>query len=465
MAVTKTVAQRPPVRKSDTENQPPKSTDRLTINPRHGVVTLCGFGINVRVNRGHLILEDGVGDERRAGRLARIGHGLERLVVIGNDGLVSLAALRWLADQSAAFVMLEWDGSVLLTTGPVRPSDAKLRRAQARANDTGAAIQISRALIHEKLAWQEDVARNKLKNSTAADAIAKCRTDVPAAPTIDAVRFLEAKGTIAYWSAWGNLPVTFPRAELARVPEHWRTFGTRSSPLTSSPQRAVNPANAMLNYLYTVLAAEARLAIAAIGLDPGLGFIHSDAGARDSLAYDLTEPVRAKIDGFVFDFLNREALKREWFFEQRDGNCRLMADFAARLGETASMWRQGVDPFAEWVVHALMNIGTDSPRTEPTPTRLTNRRVREAQGGPPLSPSKCPPRAEGSCRICGITVPPGNRFCRCCQITFAVEQVTMASAARDGCHVSTIAQAQRSATKRQNDRAMKAWIRRAFPTG
>jgi hypothetical protein len=47
--------------------------------------------------------------------------------------MVSLAALRWLADQDAAFVMLDRDGSVLATTGPVRSSDAKLRRAQALA--------------------------------------------------------------------------------------------------------------------------------------------------------------------------------------------------------------------------------------------------------------------------------------------------------------------------------------------
>jgi CRISPR-associated endonuclease Cas1 len=301
MAATQTVAQRRPLRKSKLESntQIEARTTSERIVPKHGVVTLFGYGINIRVNHGHLILEDGIADERREGRFPRVGHGLERLVVIGNDGVVSLPALRWLADQKAAFVMLERDGSVLLTTGPVRPSDAKLRRAQARANDTGAALQISRALIHEKLFRQEDVARNKLDNSTVADAIAGYRNDVPVAPTIEAVRFLEAKGAMAYWSAWENLPITFPRTELGRVPEHWRRFGTRSSPLTSSPQRAVGPGNSITNYCYTILAAEARLAIAAIGLDPGLGFLHVDAGARDSLAYDVMEPVRPQVDACV----------------------------------------------------------------------------------------------------------------------------------------------------------------------
>src|SRR5215469_13794683 len=111
----------------------------LTV-PRHGVVTLVGYGIKVRVDRGHLFLEDGIGTDCRQTRLPRVGHGLRRLVVIGSDGIVSLAALRWLADQDAAFVMLDRDGSVFITTGPVRSSDAKLRRAQALAQSSGAAL-------------------------------------------------------------------------------------------------------------------------------------------------------------------------------------------------------------------------------------------------------------------------------------------------------------------------------------
>ena len=35
------------------------------IAPRHGVVTLSGYGVRVQVERGHLILEDGIGPDRR----------------------------------------------------------------------------------------------------------------------------------------------------------------------------------------------------------------------------------------------------------------------------------------------------------------------------------------------------------------------------------------------------------------
>jgi hypothetical protein len=82
----------------------------LCSTPLGRGVTLFGYGTRVRVERGHLILEDGIGTDRRYARFARVGHGLERLVVIGSDGMVSFAALRWRADQEAAFVMLERDG-------------------------------------------------------------------------------------------------------------------------------------------------------------------------------------------------------------------------------------------------------------------------------------------------------------------------------------------------------------------
>jgi hypothetical protein len=58
--------------------------------PRHGVATLFGYGIQVRVDRGHLLVEDGIGADRRQSRFPRVGHGLKRLVVIGSDGTVNV---------------------------------------------------------------------------------------------------------------------------------------------------------------------------------------------------------------------------------------------------------------------------------------------------------------------------------------------------------------------------------------
>ena len=256
MAANKTVLQLPQPLNSNIE----------TLTPRHGVVTLYGYGIQVRVDRGHLFLEDGIGADRRQCRLPRVGHGLKRLVVIGSDGMVSLAALRWLADQDASFVMLERDGSVLATTGPVRPSEAKLRRSQALAHSSGAALRIARELISRKVAAQEQVARVKLLDISTADTIARFRAELPSAGSISAIRLIESQAARAYWSAWSTLPMTYPKNDLSRIPDHWRSFGARVSPLTGSPRLAANPPNAILNYLYSVLESESRLAAAAWGL-------------------------------------------------------------------------------------------------------------------------------------------------------------------------------------------------------
>src|ERR1700724_4825013 len=136
---------------SATEIMPKPEPEMASITPQRGVVTLVGYGIQARVDRGHLLVEDGIGAVRRRARFPKVGHDLRRLVVIGSDGIVSLAALRWLSDQDAAFVMLDRDGSVLATTGPVRSADAKLRRAQALAHHSGASLRVSRELILRKL--------------------------------------------------------------------------------------------------------------------------------------------------------------------------------------------------------------------------------------------------------------------------------------------------------------------------
>ena len=133
---------------------PTTSEAVISTTPRHGVLTIFGYGIQVRVDRGHLTLKDGIADERRTIRLSRVNHGLKRLVMIGSDGFVTLEALRWLADQSAAFVMFDRRGKVLMVTGPVASSDAKLRRAQALALSNGTALKISKELISQKLAGQ-----------------------------------------------------------------------------------------------------------------------------------------------------------------------------------------------------------------------------------------------------------------------------------------------------------------------
>ena len=414
-----------------------------------------------------MTIEDGIAGARRKARLARVGHGLRRLVLIGSDGFISLSALRWLADQDAAFVMLERDGSVLATTGPVYPSDARLRRAQSMAIHTGLALRIARELIHRKLIGQERVARTKLCNEGAADVISQMIVALSHATTIEIVREVEARAANAYWLAWRELPILFPSQELSRVPSHWRRFGTRRSPLTESPRLAVNPPNAMLNYLYAVLESESRLALAALGLDPGIGVLHFDSRSRDSFACDLMEAARPDVDAYVLDWITKHPLSRSWFFEQRDGNCRLMSGFAAQLSVTASMWRAAISPVAEWISRALV-VNTTKTVPNCSSRRQDSRRAIAAfpKAGMVLGPEPSVVRLTRVCPVCGNSLKDSrSQTCRTC--TVAVNRKNMIEAAKLG-RVNThsaIAEARRGDTKPSSAELCAIGIPIPSPTG
>jgi CRISPR-associated endonuclease Cas1 len=386
-----------------------------------------------------------------------VRHRLKRVVVIGADGMVSLAALRWLADQDAAFAMLDRNGRVLAVTGPVRPSDARLRRAQALANHSGIGLRIAHELVSQKLAAQERVATERLRAPAAVEAIRQARSALSLAGTIDTLRMLESRAAYAYWSAWRDIPVIFPKNDARRVPDHWLTFGTRISPLTGSSRLAINPANAILNYLYAILEAETRLAIAALGLDPGFGVMHADSKIRDSLAFDVMEPARPQVDTYLLDWISRSPLRREWFFEDRNGNCRLMGNFAASLAETAPTWAKAVAPVAESVTRTLSQVVPRRSRQLLPATPLTESNRRRAKGSPPELLTAKPPRAPRFCRTCGASLKEGDANCAACNRAVARERITkLARVGRQISH-SPEAEARRAETQRRQAAALKAW--------
>jgi len=428
--------------------------------PRHGSVTLSGYGIKVLVDRGHLLIEDGIASDRKRARLPRVGHKLKRLVVIGSDGMVSLAALRWLADQQASFVMLERDGKVLLNTGPAHSSDGRLHRAQGLALTNGVGLKISRELISAKLEGQAMVMREAMQRPDVANAISQFRLDLAAADTVERIRLLESQAARVYWNAWSDIAILYPREDIARIPEHWKTFGQRVSVLTGSPRLATNPPNAILNYCYAVLESECRLALSALGLDPSLGVLHSDTPARDSLACDLMEVVRPKIDAWLLNWINRDVLTRSWFFETRQGNCRLMAPFATKLSETASTWRKFVAPWAEYIARELWGARLNRLPSEPLPpTRLTQQRKREVKGSMFSTPTRPAPTPERVCQGCGGPVTSPHDFCQKCVIPRSkASMVERAKIGRVFAH-SPKAQRSRIETMRRHGKARRAWTR------
>jgi CRISPR-associated endonuclease Cas1 len=441
MAATHTLPHSPVIRKS-------------------GVLVLQGYGVRVQVNAGHLTLHDGIADDRRTIRLPRVNHGLKRLVIIGSDGFVTLEALRWLADQGAAFVMLDRRGKVLAVTGPVASSDAKLRRAQALALSNGTAIKISKDLICQKLAGQELLVRDMLHDSLTADVIARFRDDLGSSNNLDAIRLVEARAARHYWGCWSNLPILWPRKEEPRVPEHWKRFGSRISPLTQSPRLASNPPNALLNFLYSLLECESRLSAAAMGLDPGLGVLHMDTANRDSLACDIMEPTRTKCDAFVLDWLQREPLHRSDFWEDRNGNCRLASSLAIKFCGTMDTWRRFVAPVAEHVAQELWSSVRKSPASSKLApgliaTRLTQRNKREVKNS--RVPAIKPPKLEHVCRGCGKPIKPERKHCANCAIDEASER--FADFARIGrvAARSPEARAKHVASRRRHAEASSAW--------
>jgi CRISPR-associated endonuclease Cas1 len=427
---------------------------------KSGVLVLNGYGIRVQVNAGHLLLHDGIADERRTIRLPRVNHGLKRLVMIGSDGFVTLEALRWLADQGAAFVMLDRRGKVLAVTGPVAPSDAKLRRAQALALGNGTALKISRELISQKLAGQELLVRDMLHDSVTADAIARFRAELPNAESIDVVRLIESQAARCYWQSWSDVPIRWPRKDERRVPEHWKRFGSRISPLTHSPRLASNPHNALLNLLYALLESESRISAAAMGLDPGIGVLHVDTANRDSLACDLMEVCRPKVDAFVLNWLQSEPLCKSHFWEDRNGNCRLVSMLAIKLAQTSQTWSKIVAPVAEYVAQKLSSSISKpaSPSKLARPliaTRLTQRNKREVKGS--NVPEVKRPTPEHICGGCGNQIQDRSVHCANCAVASATERLVNAARIGRVAARSPEARAKHVASRRRHAQACTEW--------
>jgi CRISPR-associated endonuclease Cas1 len=426
---------------------------------KSGVLVLNGYGIRVQVNAGHLLLHDGVADERRTIRLPRVNHGLKRLVIIGNDGFITLEAIRWISDVGAAFVMLDRRGKVLAVTGPVSPSDAKLRRAQGLALGNGIALKISKELISQKLAGQELLVRDMLRSSPAGDAIARFRDELTSADGLDQVRLIESQAARCYWQSWSLVPICWPRKDEVRVPEHWKRFGSRISTLTHSPRLASTPPNALLNFLYSLLESESRLSAAAMGLDPGLGFLHMDTANRDSLACDIMEPIRPRCDAFVLNWLQTESLRRSDFWEDRNGNCRIGSPLAIKLCETSGTWRRLVAPVAEQVAQEVWSsvskpTSTSKLAEQLIATRLTQSRRRAVKGSDVPAVKALKP--EKICPGCGATRREGKHCPSCGREVSREELIESAKVGRLVAQ-SPKSQEKRSETQRRHRAAQRAW--------
>lgn len=320
---------------SNEELQTSKTRTRETFaRPLFGGVALVdGFGVRVYVERGQLVLEDGVGEHRRRRTLPRAGHGLKRVVCLNPRGYISFEALRWCSAVGIGVIVLGPDRHRLASV-PRRTDDARLRRQQALAASHPVGMGVARYLVGVALRGRDSPFLGELG----------------AARDLGAIREIEAVAADDYWGVWSAAP-RFGAGE--SVPRHWIRFNGRTSMVSRANRRADRPVNAILNYLYSLLEAEAVIACHAVGLDPGLGIIHLDRKGRQSMALDLMEPVRPEVETFVAELLAERVWRARDFLELPDGTCRVRAPLTHELAETMPMWAAAVAPYAEKVAHML----------------------------------------------------------------------------------------------------------------
>jgi CRISP-associated protein Cas1 len=196
------------------------------------------------------------------------------------------------------------------------------------------------------------------------------------------------------------------------LPEDYRFDGR-------SRQPARDAFNAMLNYSYGVLYALVEKACILAGLDPFVGFLHTDDYAKASLVFDLIEPFRILGDrATVLLFTGRRVLA-DWFEPvpggvalSKDGRAAFLSSFNERLdkgvrypvqgrpGKTRNIKQRDVIRFE---AHALANalLGKcDMPRIVETRTLWDEANVVPAAETEP-EPEETPPDEAGADRSAG----------------------------------------------------------------
>jgi len=125
------------------------------------------------------------------------------------------------------------------------------------------------------------------------------------ANTIDELRGIEGVAQVTYFSCIDEM--------ILNQKGNFK-FDTRSR------RPPLNPLNAMLSYIYSILSNEVASALESVGLDAYAGFMHTDRPGRVSLALDLMEEFRAPIaDRFVLSLINLNQVNPDDFIYKDNG--------------------------------------------------------------------------------------------------------------------------------------------------
>lgn len=403
------------------------TSDRQSLTPsRDGVLFISGFASSLRVERGHLLVRTGEGRSIVETRLSRVSRPrVRRVVIYGKGGFTTWGALEWLEGIGASFAFLSRDARLIVTSGEAGPNQPALRRAQVMAAENGIGLGIVRELLTSKLEGQLALLRRSLpKQDAAAQVIDSACRDLAEVDSVAGALALEAKAASAYWGAWRDVPMRFARADEPRAPRHWLCFGERHSPLSTSPRKATTPAGAVLNYLYALAEFECKLALLAVGLDPGLGWAHRDAPYRNSAALDLLEALRPGVDEHLMHLLKSRTFAVREFAELPTGQVRLMPDLArALVSSTLVSWERMAAAHAVKVAKTLARSAGGSVRVPGTKTRGAQGKGRGTMARRVAKGTGRPRSVASACRECGVILgDPERQYCPDCVPTLNRER-------------------------------------------
>jgi len=189
--------------------------------------------------------------------------------------------------------------------GPVSGNVLLRREQYRRADDPETSSEIARAVVVAKISnsravllraareRSDDVKARTLKD--AATSMTRLLREMAAPVSLETVRGLEGMAANAYFGVFDELITVRDRS--------FRFEGrSRRPPLDNI--------NALLSFLYTLLAHDVASALESVGLDPAVGYLHKDRPGRPGLAMDLMEEFRPFLaDRIALALVNRQQLR------------------------------------------------------------------------------------------------------------------------------------------------------------
>jgi CRISPR-associated protein Cas1 len=247
-------------------------------------------------------------------------HMLEGLVCFSRAG-ASPAALAACAGAGICVSLLDPNGRFLARVEGARSGNVLLRRRQYRlADDLLQSLPIVSSIVAAKAANQRAVLRRALRDHGDTLPALSCEalTAAEARLTDIARRALQGKDVASLRGIEGEAAQVY----FSIFPHFIRAEGFSFT--TRSRRPPLDPINALLSFLYALLGHDCRSALETVGLDPQVGFLHTDRPGRASLALDLMEEFRPVLaDRLALSLINRRQLVVKDFIVEDGGAVRL----------------------------------------------------------------------------------------------------------------------------------------------